>query len=423
MKIPGWGKPIQLSRAVEDPIEATFDMGTELKERTPGLNFTVNFGIAVVILFILSLVPNLLYFMISVWNISSGRTDLTDDMALRLAIMGPGHVIMLALLFTLLLFSIQLRKFYRHIYQRYDSISDLKITDIGKKGGKKGSVKGLDKPRVNPIRAMLDLVEESSHQVHKIIRLLELCVTIILFIMVFLAAMLIADIATAGSFIIILYPYEILLGAWVFILIPLAMLLSDSARFFIYYDSRHHIIDSVRFGKIPAVPSGKDPLERLVKYLQVSDPVIEHAVKCSGASFKYDVKFKSADGTDHVFDAYFESENSMAYAREKVGITAGRFSVYIKVFSKPMTLDDLSLMRKAVESDIGRNSTFPLRIVALQWDISELDDDVYEYVLENPLIAHNTRCHLQIAAEDGDVYSFIPIIAYEMEDGADERCG
>ena len=49
--------------------------------------------------------------------------------------------------------------------------------------------------------------------------------------------------------------------------------------------------------------------------------------------------------------------------------------------------------------------------------MKELPDDVYEYALENPILWKNTLTHIQIVAEDGEVYSFIPMIAYGEDTG------
>jgi hypothetical protein len=53
-----------------------------------------------------------------------------------------------------------------------------------------------------------------------------------------------------------------------------------------------------------------------------------------------------------------------------------------------------------------------LRIIALQWKVGELKDDVYEFVLENPIEWKRMLTHIQIVAEDGEIYSFIPMLSY-----------
>ena len=65
-------------------------------------------------------------------------------------------------------------------------------------------------------------------------------------------------------------------------------------------------------------------------------------------------------------------------------------------------------------SDICEFSgSVPLRTILLQWEIGELDDDVYEFVLENPIVMKGSMFHLQLIAEDEGGYSFVPIVAYE----------
>jgi hypothetical protein len=416
MKIPGWGEPSILSRAVEDPIEATFDLGEDLKKQAPGLNLTVNLGIILTILLIISIIPKMLYFAITMVNVYLGNTELAGEITRRLVILVPSTIVILALSITGLLFIIQLKRFYKHIYTRYDSISDLKETGPEKKPGKKDRREGDGKHFINPIRAMLDLIEESSHQVHKIIRLLRFCGNIYNFLLGFLVASLVVDLLTGLRFLIVFYPFELYIVVIIILLVPLALMLNRSAEFFRYYDTRHHIIDNVRFGKIAEVPEGKNPLERLVAHLGQADPIIRAALKTDSASFKYDVKARTGSGEDYTFDAYLEGVNRIKPEPETVGVPGGSFSVYIKVFKRPITLSALERLKSAVEDDVRKSRGFPLRIIALQWEVEDLDDRVYEFVLENPVMVQNTMWHLQIVAEDGEVYSFIPQVAYEMEE-------
>ena len=51
----------------------------------------------------------------------------------------------------------------------------------------------------------------------------------------------------------------------------------------------------------------------------------------------------------------------------------------------------------------------------MQWVVSELAEDVYEYVLEEPIIVRDSMAHMQIVGEDGDIYSFIPLVSYGKE--------
>ena len=63
---------------------------------------------------------------------------------------------------------------------------------------------------------------------------------------------------------------------------------------------------------------------------------------------------------------------------------------------------------------------FPLRVIALQDEITELDDDVYNYVLEHPVVMKDALTHIQVAGEDGDIYSFIPQMSYGRDVGPGE---
>jgi hypothetical protein len=95
----------------------------------------------------------------------------------------------------------------------------------------------------------------------------------------------------------------------------------------------------------------------------------------------------------------------------------GRFAVFVRIYKDDITLDSLSKFREDVLDVCEKDDTFPLRVIALQWEVGDLTDDVYEYVLENPILWKNTPTHIQIVAEDAEIYSFIPMMAYGKGEG------
>jgi hypothetical protein len=95
----------------------------------------------------------------------------------------------------------------------------------------------------------------------------------------------------------------------------------------------------------------------------------------------------------------------------------GRFAVLIRIFSDDITIEDLTALREAAADVCAREGIFALRIIALQEKIRELADDVYEYVLDNPLVIRNLMTHIEVISEDNDVYSFIPMISYGEKAG------
>ena len=67
---------------------------------------------------------------------------------------------------------------------------------------------------------------------------------------------------------------------------------------------------------------------------------------------------------------------------------------------------------EAVVDVCQKDNVFPLRVIALQQQIEDLEEDVYDFVLENQISIGNALTPIQIVAEDGDIYSFIPMISY-----------
>ncbi|UCH89627.1 MAG: hypothetical protein JSV49_02980, partial [Thermoplasmata archaeon] len=265
----------------------------------------------------------------------------------------------------------------------------------------------------NPIFAMLDLVEESMHEIPQLIRLMNISKLFLAAVLIFIEINIITEFVWDQSLLLILGYWELVLSDFVllFIFITIA-LLWNSGKMFSYMRARHDIIDSIKFGKTSVVPKGKDRVRRLIKHLSKSDPFIKH-YGAADTGWKIGAVSKTgSSGKAHEFDAYFSAENKLAQLSDKLCIPRGHFSVFIKVFPSEITKKSIQDFRAAVIDVTKADKSFPLRIIALQSEISEIDDEVYNYVLENPIGIKGCGSHLQIIAEDGDIYSFIPQVSY-----------
>lgn len=421
------GNTIIVSRAVEEPLEATFELGEELKKQSNNLIKPVILGIVGCVITILLLIPNIYHIINQLIDIGWGNEVLSRLELVQLVISGLLVLFTISIIFSILLYLIQINKFYNHLFQRYEVVSELKYAHLDEKsngakkskiGTKHKKIPGSGKHFKNPIFAMVDLVEESMHELPQVIRLLKICKYFITFILVFIEINILSGfIFNTGLFTFVSYWEWGINIILIVIFIPTIFLITISERLFSFLETRHEIIDSIRFGETISIPEGKNQIIRLTNYLMASDPYI---IKSGGERTGWllgKVSKKGRSGQRYEFDGYFAGENNLKALSQRLCIPLGKYAVFIKEFKSSITLPSIKKFREAVLDVCKSENAFPLRIIVLQNKISELDDEVYDYVLENPVWLKNCSSPVQIVAEDGDVYSFIPQISYGREIG------
>jgi hypothetical protein len=417
------GEAYVLSRAVEEPLEATFELGENIQDTSSKLGRPVILGILGNIIFLILLLYSIYFVFSLLVDGLTGSTELTTALLLQSVIMGSVIIFLLSITVTSTIYLVQIYKFNTYLFQRYSLITDLASSEIQedetlekKEGGEGVKIKG--KHVKNPIFAMLDLVEESMHELPQIVKLLRYSTYFINVSVLFLVIILLIRLALDLDIIFMQTIYEIILGfICIVVFFPSLILLLDSERLFVYLKTRHSIIDSVRFQEDISIPKGENQLARIIKYLNENDPYINSSYLEQNERFQEDVKIKGSSKDEHLFNAYFKGVNILRERSVALGMPMGRFAVFVRVYKDDITLDSLSEFRKAVLDVCEKDDTFPLRVIALQWEVKELPDDVYEYVLENPILWKNTLTHIQIIAEDFEIYSFIPMISYGEDTG------
>ncbi len=412
-----------LSRAVEEPLEATFELGENIQDASSKLGKPLVLGILGNIIFIVLLIPSIYYILSLLMDGLRGSTELTTALLLQSLLMGIVIIFLLSITVTSIIYLVQIYKFNSYLFQRYSIVTSLADSGIKEKEtivqkDEKMGLKNQGKYIKNPIFAMIDLVEESMHELPQIVRLLRYSTYFINVSVLFLVLILVIRLALGLDIFFMRTIYEIILGGLcVIVFLPSLIFLLDSERIFMYLKTRHSIIDSVRFQEDISVPEGENPLSRLFKYLIENDPYINSSHSEQNERFQEDVRIKGASSDEHEFDAYFKGVNILREKSVALGMPMGRFAVFIRVFKDEITVDSLSEFQKAALDVCGKDDTFPLRLIALLWKLKELPDDVYEYVLENPIHWKNTQTHIQIVSEDGDIYSFIPMLSYGEDSG------
>jgi len=411
MRSEGSGYRFFLSRAVEEPMEATFELGENIKAISGRARLPIGLGILGLVLLIGFLLSGL-------YNGFQGLLDgvqsgvVFPEYLTRIVIYG----FVIAICATTLIYFYQFYGFNEYLLARYSVVSEIAGAQPEKKKVAEERKKGASdarKPLANPIFAMMDMVEESMHELPQVLKLIRFCVYFVVIIAIFTLLALVASFTDAGSLVFDLGLLELLLGVLALVILILALLyLLDSERNFRYLEIRHSIIDSIRFREDIQIPKGKDPLSRLIAYLGEKDPYIKSSALDQKGAFKRDAKLTGSSGAQHSFDAYFTGTNVLTAHSVCLGMPMGNFAVFIKVFKDDISRHDIVGLREAALDVCRKLGAYPLRIIALQWEIRELKDDVYEFVLDNPIQTKNILTHIEIISEDGDVYSFIPMISY-----------
>lgn len=412
MKSRGSGSKFLVSRAVEEPLEASIELGEHIQQIAKKALLPINLGIFALILMILILIPSIYDILSYIRQGFLGSEQYTAQLLINVLISSAIIIFLFAVIITVFLYLIQITNFISRNLLQCCNISDITEAKIAEdKNIKKDRISG--KLLKNPIFAVLDLEEESMHVLPQIVKMLRYCV---FFIGITLVILILTFILRFGIDYNLLFSMDIVrTGVGIIVIImflTMLKLLMDTENDFKYIHKRHSIIDSVRFQKDIRVPSGDNKLSRLINYLSENDPYIKSAVLAEKKEFSGSVKLKGTSGKGNAFDSYLSGTNILKEESVALGMPMGKFGIFIRIFKDDITLAKLKEFRDSAIDVCKSENMFPLRIIALQWTVSDIPEDVYDYVLENPIIIKNTLTHLEIVAEDNEVYSFIPMISY-----------
>lgn len=425
MKTTGSSDKYLVSRAVEEPLEATFELGEDIQNISGKLTRPVAIGIFGSILLILLLLPSIYLLFLFLVAIFRGDAELTSGLIFNSVVLSLILIFFISMLVTIIIYLTQVNKFNASLLQRYSLVTKLKTAQISeKKVLQEQSIerdvkkRGKEKHLKNPIFAMIDLVEEYMHELPQLVKLLRFSTFLIIIVVLFLIFASVIKIMFGWELLFAMGILELALGAVaVILLIPNLKLLIDSENLIRYLKIRHDIIDSVRFGKDIRIPKGKTQLARLIIYLTENDPYIKSSASTHNESFKKDLRLKGSSGKSYQFDAYFTGINVLKEESMSLGMPMGSFAVFIKAFTTEITHNAIEAYREAVLDVCQKDGTFPLRVIALQMEIQELEDEVYYFAIDKPIMMKNTLTHVQIVAEDGELYSFIPMVSYGKKVG------
>ena len=257
----------------------------------------------------------------------------------------------------------------------------------------------------NPISAMFDLSEDVAQQapnIRSLVHYASAFIAIWLFINVLLGLVFLF---TGQLFLFLVMLVLFIMGVTSLILI------SRINRFFKYFVARQRAITAVRqMDPMVYAPKGNNVTERLVTYFRASIPAFQH----KEVEIAMPGIVTGLHGMEYNFDAYIKEPASGAW--KSMGLGAHGFSVFIKAFNAPPTVQDLQALKKAVEDVSHRTGIPPVRVIAL-WERAEdqiISDAAYNFVMNNFIdVKHKSRklsCAMEIVSETDGSYDFIPYI-------------
>ena len=168
MKSKGSGHEFFLSRAVEEPLEATFELGENIRDISKKAKRPVALGILGLALFITFLSPGLYTGFQGLFEGFQSGVLFLDPLA-RVVI----YVFVLAICATTLVYLYQVHRFNTYLLARYSAVSELAGAQPDKNGvgaKRRGGTPDVKKPLANPIFAMMDMMEESMHELPQVLK-------------------------------------------------------------------------------------------------------------------------------------------------------------------------------------------------------------------------------------------------------------
>ncbi|MEW5936419.1 MAG: hypothetical protein AB1665_01180 [Candidatus Thermoplasmatota archaeon] len=259
----------------------------------------------------------------------------------------------------------------------------------------------------NPIGAIFDLSEDVVQQAPLISRAVRYATLFMLVWLVINFLLILGFLFDRALFFFILAAALFVIG------LAALLMLRRTSSFFRYYVVRHAAIKAVRDADpLIYAPSGSTPAERLAFHLRsvsahLNEPQVEFAIP-GVVEGQTRVRYK--------FDLYAHREPSALW--RLLGLGDPGLSVFVKVFDRKPSAEDITAFRAAVEDVTSRTRIQPMRVIALWTNPSGevLDDAAYAALMKNQVKFTGrllrSSCAIELISERaGGEYDFIPFIA------------
>lgn len=400
--------PRPLLRTVIGPLEALFELGDELGLIAGHFRKAIRLPGLLIFFLIIGTIPVTYEVFNFLYDYAIGAATSPTQGWPWLVAAFPSLILVLALAVTSLLFIFQIFRLTRVFGARHDIINKMEGSGDLPEGFKASESKKSPKKESSEEKHPLGfsgLVEEAAGQLPHLGNLLRLVRMMLALFLIFTILDILAYLASTS--------HLLFLGVGDIIYIPLILITSGLLFAAVWgigcpiaelkrLGSRHGLIRAV-LGPFPLeVPEGLNAASRLETYLTAVDPFV--------ARNKDKVVHNKAG-----FDILLEAD---LLERLSTFLPAKKYGIYVKLYSQVPSRKQLESLLKAAAKRAKVSETTPLRICALV-DLQDLDapdipDDLTEFLYDAGIKNTHFMAPLQLVVEDGRIYSFTPIVAYEV---------
>jgi hypothetical protein len=401
----------RFSRALEGPIEATLELKDNLSQFLPTVIKTnLMIVLALVAFWLIFLIENLFLIMEIVQLYRSGHVPMELELWVFFGVKGI-FLLIFALTLAVLLFLTQTLRFIGKISGKYRIIESMTEQEVDEERQEHGVLQGMSKYNGDPIKAILDLLDDVDVQMPQLIRMYRVSIILLACLPVIMGFSLFYTFMY-GDLLGFSVPWYLktlgiinIILKFIFILLCLFSIYFSylCMHFFLLFQKRRMVIDDVRFDMDLRVPKGKTEVERFVLYLSRTEPLL---VKSRGVEPLEKGVQVGKTKLDGMLRAKVRGLSRLYTLGEREA------AVFIKVIDRRLKKEDVKNFGESVREYVKANKVYPLRIaIILKGSAKDLDDDVYSYVLENPSFRLNLERHyVQLVSEEEGQYSFIPNI-------------
>jgi hypothetical protein len=171
--------------------------------------------------------------------------------------------------------------------------------------------------------------------------------------------------------------------------------LSRDMEFYQYYSRRHAALAEVASVGIPPVPEGKDHLERYMEFIK-GLPAVKDLLSSPEGGVE-----KEPGRKGYTFSRLVHGT-----------VRDGHKGIVVKVFDKIPDREELGLfVQEAHAFGERRQISIRLAVALVAANVDDLDDKVYDYVVETGRRTKSTDVAMQLVMEVEGTYSMVPYVA------------
>lgn len=392
------------SRALEGPVEATYELEEKFRNFLPDLRIAHIIIVIFLGLFWLILLAELVFVAFEVYNLFLEGRIIIDLEMIIFILFKLGYVFIFALTVTQLLLITQTWSFIRTLISRYDSLDFM--TDSESMVLSKRSLK----PKEDPFELIKAPLKGINDHIPLLLKMFRTCQVLYIIMAAVTSLSLLATLAF-GFLAGFETPFNLSVFGVMTVVLKLnfvggavmaSVLAGRVFRFFNYFKLRSQIIDQVRDEGGQKVPKGKTPEDRFIKYLFRKEAVL---------AGQRELATEVIPGRDKSIGRILESP--LKEHPESIPDENTTCSIFIKTVNRPLKINHLKDYVEETENFVRTKNSYPLRIaIILTGKAENLSDEVYEHVTTTPAFVLNDEEHfVQLVSEDEGYYSFIPFIA------------